>query len=664
MTRVLVVDDKPENLYLLRALLRGSGFDVQEAQHGQEALDKARLSPPDVVVSDLLMPVMDGYTLLRHWKADAQLRTRPFIVYTATYTDALDEQLARDLGADAFILKPAEPDVVLQRLREVLASARPAAPTAALPEQQETILREYNVVLLGKLEDKMRELEAANRRLRADAIERERLLASEQDARRQIAAILESVSDAFVSLDRDWRYTYVNERAAQIFNRRREDLIGRHIWTEFPEGIDQPFYHAYHRAFAEQRFIQVEEYYPPYDRWFENRIYPSAQGLSIFFHDVTDRKRAELALLESEARLRLAAESSNTGLWAWDLRTHEVYYSPIWKRQIGYRDDEVPHRFEEWRSRVHPEDLERVEARIRAYLASPGEGFENEFRFRHRDGSYRWILARAALEFDEDRRPIRILGSHLDITERKEAEQRLEESRGQLRALLAHLHKVEQDERTQIAREIHDELGQLLTGLKMDLHWIERTLSEPGVPTSLNPALDRAVAASELVDTTIAAVRKISAALRPDVLDNLGLAAALAQRARRLEESSGIACAVELPESPPALPPETANELFAIAQEALTNVVRHARASRVAIRLALDRDAVRLDVQDDGVGIGEADLQSPRTLGLIGMRERAVQIGATIDITRAEPRGTRVAVRAPLSPSPSSVEEDHAHPPR
>src|SRR5207244_1223312 len=119
MTRVLIVDDKEENLYYLNALLRGNGCEVIPARHGAEALAKARQSPPDVVISDLLMPVMDGYTLLRHWKADARLKRVPFIVYTATYTEPKDEELALNLGADAFILKPSEPESFLARLRQV-----------------------------------------------------------------------------------------------------------------------------------------------------------------------------------------------------------------------------------------------------------------------------------------------------------------------------------------------------------------------------------------------------------------------------------------------------------------------------------------------------------------------------------------------------------------
>lgn len=106
-------------------------------------------------------------------------------------------------------------------------------------------------------------------------------------------SILEQITDAFVSLDLNWRYTYVNKKAGKIFNRPPEDLIGKHIWTEFPEGVGQSFYHAYQKATREQRYIHLEEYYPPWDRWYENHIYPSEAGLSIFFQDVTKRKIAQ-----------------------------------------------------------------------------------------------------------------------------------------------------------------------------------------------------------------------------------------------------------------------------------------------------------------------------------------------------------------------------------
>jgi len=117
--------------------------------------------------------------------------------------------------------------------------------------------------------------------------------AQTEEIRRQLAHLIERVSDGFVALDNDWRYTYVNTKAGQLFGRKPEELIGKHIWAEFPEGVGQPFYHAYYKAVAEQTPIELEAYYPPWNLWFENRIYPSKDGLSIFFHDITERKQAE-----------------------------------------------------------------------------------------------------------------------------------------------------------------------------------------------------------------------------------------------------------------------------------------------------------------------------------------------------------------------------------
>ena len=153
MTRALIVDDKLDNRYLLRSLLQGHGFTIVEANNGAEALAEAERSAPDLVISDLLMPVMDGYTLLRAWKTHAGLGTIPFIVYTATYTDPKDEQLALDLGADAFIIKPAEPDAFMDQVQKILAQAQAGAlPMRPPSSDEESTLKLYNEVLIQKLE--------------------------------------------------------------------------------------------------------------------------------------------------------------------------------------------------------------------------------------------------------------------------------------------------------------------------------------------------------------------------------------------------------------------------------------------------------------------------------------------------------------------------------
>lgn len=173
MARILVVDDIEQNLYMLRVLLEAHGCSVEDARHGGEALEKARRSAPDLIISDLLMPVMDGYTLLGHWKADEQLKRIPFVVYTATYTDPQDEKHALELGADAFIIKPMASVLFMARIREVLAS-RGTAPHTPAGEEKER-LREYSEVLIRMLEKKMRQLEQTNRALEAHIAERQQL---------------------------------------------------------------------------------------------------------------------------------------------------------------------------------------------------------------------------------------------------------------------------------------------------------------------------------------------------------------------------------------------------------------------------------------------------------------------------------------------------------
>ena len=165
--RVLIVDDDARNLYMLRALLRGHGWNVDEARDGAEALDHAQATPPDLIISDLLMPVMDGYTLLRRWKQDSHLQHIPFIVYTATYTDPKDERLALALGADAFIIKPAEPEPFMARVLEVLArQANQELPKGQeVPTDVAALLADYNETLLRKLERRTAQLERANREL-------------------------------------------------------------------------------------------------------------------------------------------------------------------------------------------------------------------------------------------------------------------------------------------------------------------------------------------------------------------------------------------------------------------------------------------------------------------------------------------------------------------
>jgi PAS domain S-box-containing protein len=220
----------------------------------------------------------------------------------------------------------------------------------------------------------------------------------------------------------------------------------------------------------------------------------------------------------------------------------------------------------------------------------------------------------------------------------------------QLRDLSAHVESVREDERTGIAREIHDELGQALTALKMDLAWIGRRISGDSAVSEMT-LLEKVQAMSRMTDEVIHQVRRISAELRPGALDDLGLLAAIEWQASEFEQRTGALCLVESGVGlgdDSQLPRHLATAAFRIFQEALTNVARHANATHVDVRLEIVGDRLRLEVCDDGKGITPGEAQSPKSLGLLGVRERARRLGGTATVRPGPSGGTVVALELPL----------------
>ena len=221
--------------------------------------------------------------------------------------------------------------------------------------------------------------------------------------------------------------------------------------------------------------------------------------------------------------------------------------------------------------------------------------------------------------------------------------ERLRESEENLRALTARLRSVREDEQIRIAREIHDELGQALTGLKMDLTWLSGKL-----PADEKPLLKKIKSMFRLIDETIRSVRKIASGLRPDLLDEVGLAAAIGWQARDFQLRTGIRCNVTLPPDSDGLDQERSTAVFRIFQEVLTNVARHANATRVDVFMRQDADTLTLEVQDNGRGITAAEMRGSKSLGLLGMRERVLLFSGKLDINGSRGRGTQVTVSLPL----------------
>ncbi|ACB74116.1 hybrid sensor histidine kinase/response regulator [Opitutus terrae] len=368
--------------------------------------------------------------------------------------------------------------------------------------------------------------------------------------------------------------------------------------------------------------------------------------------ELADRRQLLAALGASDQRLKTALEAGRIGLWSWEVGTGHMEFSARWKAQIGYAENEIGEDAAEWFSRCHPDDLANLHTLTARYLAAPWPDFNVEYRLKHKDGSWRCFLLHAALETDDPGEPRRMVGAQIDVTQLKQQQADIASTSARLQQLSRRLLNVQEMERRSLARELHDEIGQVLTVAKIHLQ-----------STVLLPECGRVAGRLKepvaLLDRLLAQVRSLSLNLRPPLLDDLGLVPALHWLLHQHQSHTGgprvhLATDPELARFDPTL--ETA--CFRIAQEALTNALRHARAQGVHLTLTVQDQKLRLRVQDDGVGFDATSARGRAerggSLGLLGMHERALLAGGTLTLLSAPGRGTEIEAIFPLSIPPGS----------
>ncbi|MDE2118210.1 MAG: response regulator [Betaproteobacteria bacterium] len=359
-------------------------------------------------------------------------------------------------------------------------------------------------------------------------------------------------------------------------------------------------------------------------------------------HLLREKKQAEQELKDLSDRLQHILASTPAVHYACRVDGEHfvpTYASPNLKGIWGYDLKECLGNAEWWWSGIHPEERDSLVGTIRAALvAADRSHYSHEYRFRHKDGTYRWVHDELQIIRGQAGQPLEIVGSWLDITERKQMEH-------QLRDLAAHLQTVREEEKAGIAREIHDDLGSTLTALKMGTHQLKAELSQD---KNAKPLLEQVESLSQLINIAAGFTRHIISDLRPTILDDLGLLAAIEWQAAQFHKRTGIECRVNCIGDKGDLDKLRSIALFRILQEALTNVTRHSGASRVEIEFHHSDEEVVLSIHDNGCGLPEGRAVKSGSYGMLGMIERVEQLGGTIRFDTPPGGGLGVTVIFPL----------------
>jgi PAS domain S-box-containing protein len=607
--RILVVEDESLLAEHIRERLIDLGYEVVAVAHsGEEALDRVAASQPDLVLMDIrLKGNIDGIDTARVLRERFNLP----VVYLTGETDGGTLERAKATEPLGFLLKPVE---------------------------EKRLFSTVEIALYKhKMDQRLRRIE------------------------RWFATTLRSIGDAVIVTDTQGRVTFINPMAERLTGWKSAEAIGKPLGEVYQTVNAET--HAALESLVPQALLEGVVAGPNNRAVLISRhsartpIDDSAApirdhagnitGVVLTFRDVSERQRAQQALQESEERFRLLVEGvQDYAVFMLDPAGRVTSWNTGAERLLGYRPEEIQgaplSRFST------PRDIRRGRpARDLQLARACGRAEDEGWRVRKDGSRFQANVIITALR-DGQGRLLGFAQVTRDITGLKQAEKELTDSREQLRALAAYLQSIREEERTRIAREVHDELGQALTGLKMDLAWVDKKLAEAGPGPSLRTVRQKSRQMPEVVDEIIATVRKIATELRPGVLDDLGLEAAIEWQLQDFQKRTGIKCELTSHLNI-RLSRDRATAVFRIFQETLTNIARHANATRVAIKLKTACGKLILEVHDNGRGVTARDLSGTKSLGLLGMRERAMMLNGEVTIVGRRGKGTTVGLRIPIT---------------
>jgi PAS domain S-box-containing protein len=459
---------------------------------------------------------------------------------------------------------------------------------------------------------------------------------------RRLRLVVDQMQAIVWTTDRELRYTSSFGAGLTAVGLRPQQAVGRTVLDFVSGNPDAVEVLAHRRALAGESSTYASMYA---GRSFQAHVEPlrGEQGEIIgvigVAVDISEQRRSEELLRNSESRYRLLFESNPSPMWVYDAQTFAfLAVNEAAIRHYGFsREEFLSMKVTEIRP---PEEVPRW---LEHFGSIRGNDSSGVWRHWKKDGAeiLTEIVARSVEFAGRDARLVLVR----DVTDRRQAEERLARSAREMRALSARLQTVREEEAGRVAREVHDEIGQALTALGLDVAWLANNLNREETREKFAGKL-RSMA--KLIETTTESVERIAENLRPGILDEVGLGAAAEWAVGQFRERTGIECRFESNLNGHSFELDLATAIFRILQEALTNIARHARARQVDVRVRCEGGALHLEVRDDGAGIDRARISDSRSFGLLGMRERARALGGNCVVASRREGGTLVTATIPL----------------
>lgn len=457
--------------------------------------------------------------------------------------------------------------------------------------------------------------------------------------------------DGMRLVDEDGNILLVNDSFCKIFKMEKEQLLGKPFSIVYAKDEQEEALKTFQRDIRNNKiktlFERENTLWNNKKTWleFSNSFLtlPDDNKITLsIIKDISERKKSETELRDSESKFKMLFNSANDAVFVTQLSDEKSYGDFIEVNEVACKS--LSYSKEEF-LQLSP-----------SAIVSPKH--INDFNL-----SMNRILNEGHVIYDlvhraKDKKLIPVeINSHLflyngkptvlsiarDITERKQAEEKLRRTSKLLRELATHLQSIREEERTMIAQEIHDELGQVLTALKIQVSLLANKLNDNQEPLKKKINL-----LSDMIDASVESVQKISAKLRPGILDELGIIAAIEWQAEEFEKLTNIKCSLVLPKEELILEKDKSTAIFRIFQESLTNIARHSEATRVQLSLLNYQSNICLEIQDNGKGITQEQIKDFKSLGIHGMEERALVFGGQVNIEGIAGKGTKVKVEIPM----------------